>query len=133
MITRVSTHIAHGSIEVDLPVKIESALNLREHHMKRAKRVKEQRTAVFYSLANFRKILALIVASQKRIIVTFTRLAPRSLDSHDNLRAGFKACADQVADMLGLDDRDPRIDWRYKQERSRTYSARVAIEAGGEG
>jgi len=49
--------------------------------------------------------------------VTFTRVAFGRLDS-DNLTACFKAHRDAVADLLGLNDRDPRIEWRAEQART---------------
>lgn len=65
-----------------------------------------------------------------RIVVTLTRIAPRRLDSHDNLRSGFKGAADQIAHELVIDDGDSRIEWRYAQERGkpREYAVRIRIE-----
>lgn len=45
--------------------------------------------------------------------VTFTHLG-RRMDS-DNLAGAFKACRDQAAKLLGVDDGDPRVEWRYEQ------------------
>ena len=43
-----------------------------------------------------------------------TRIAPRQLDG-DNLQSAFKATRDGVADWLGIDDGDKRLDWQYRQ------------------
>lgn len=122
----VSVRCATAVIEIDLPIRILSEMNRREHWRTVRKRAREQQHAVHYSLVNFRPLLELVKAG--RIVVTFTRIAPQTIDSHDNLRAGFKACADAVARLLGIDDSDERIEWRYEQEHGRTYSARVRIE-----
>lgn len=59
--------------------------------------------------------------------VTLTRLSPRELDSHDNLRSSFKAIADGVTDWLGLkNDRNERLVWEYAQERG-PFGVRVRI------
>lgn len=48
--------------------------------------------------------------------VTLVRVAARALDD-DNLRGALKAVRDGVADALGIDDRDPRVTWSYRQDR----------------
>ena len=62
-----------------------------------------------------------------RLAVTLTRISPRTLDKHDNLRSAFKATVDQIADEVGLDDRSPRIDWHYTQERG-APAIRIRLE-----
>lgn len=93
-----------------LPIKIVSTANLREHWSKRAKRAKLHRESM---------VLALTAEVRARpampCIVTLTRIAPRELDD-DNLASGMKAARDGVADWLGIDDRDPRVTWRYAQK-----------------
>ena len=106
---------------VDLPLRIESVANLREHWAKRAKRAKAHRMA---ALAIKPHLLP--------CVVTLTRIAPRALDD-DNLRSGFKNFRDGIADRLGIADNDPRVEWRYAQERGKPkeYAARVKIEPLG--
>lgn len=102
----------------ELPIRVESVANLREHWSVRAKRAKEHRLA------------ALAVAPHPLpCTVTLVRIGPRALDS-DNLQSGFKALRDGIADRLGVKDNDPRITWRYDQERGkpRQYAVRVTIE-----
>ncbi len=65
------------------------------------------------------------------LVVTLTRVAPRELDSHDNLRTSLKPIADAVTDLVGLpNDRDPRISWKYAQASDglRFYAVDVLIE-----
>jgi hypothetical protein len=90
-----------------VPIRIVSALNLREHWRKRADRVAGERRAVAWGL-KARGVPALPA------VVTLTRIAPRRLDG-DNLQGGCKAARDEVAAWLGVDDSDPRVEWRYEQ------------------
>ena len=76
-----------------------------------AARVKQTRQAVDLAL---RKTLRTRPALP--LVVTVTRVAPgRGLDEHDNLPGACKHVVDAVAAWLGIDDRDPRISWRYAQ------------------
>jgi hypothetical protein len=67
--------------------------------------------------------------------VTFTRIAfGRGLDPHDNLPASMKHVLDGVADALGIDDRDPRVTWRFAQTNGprKQYWVRIDITRRGE-
>lgn len=105
---------------IELPLRIESCANKREHWATRARRTKQHRLA------------ALAVPTHALpCVVTMIRVAPRKLDD-DNLQSGFKALRDGIADRLGVDDRDPRVKWVYGQTRGKAkeYAARVAITPG---
>ncbi len=106
-----------------LPLKLVSVLNLRECWQKRAARAKLHRSnAMYYLLAqNGTNRPKLPVA------VILTRLAPRELDG-DNLQASFKAVRDGVADYFSTDDRNPGIEWQYKQEKAKDYGIRIEIK-----
>lgn len=107
---------------IELPLRIHSVANRREHWATRARRTKRDRAA---ALAIPRHWLP-----ELPCVVTLTRIAPRKLDD-DNLQSGFKALRDGVADRLGVDDADPRVTWRYHQERGQAgeYAARVEVES----
>ena len=62
--------------------------------------------------------------------VTITRVAPGTLDD-DNLVRSAKAIRDQLAELLGVDDRDARVSWAIEQVKGlpRCYTTRVRIEA----
>ena len=111
--------VAQRTIEpgrvVEWPVRLMPLANLREHWAIRSDRAKRHRTMA--------KLLAstMLVRPALPCIVTITRLAPRELDK--NLRDG-------LADWLGIDDRDPRVEWVVKQEKAgvRTYGVRVEVK-----
>ena len=64
------------------------------------------------------------------LLVTVTRVAPgRGLDAHDNLPGACKHVVDAVAKWLGIDDRDPRVSWRYDQKADgKTVGVGIRIE-----
>ena len=68
------------------------------------------------------------------LTITLTRLSAGTLDAHDALPASQKSIVDGIADALGLaSDSDPRLTWRYGQERCKRgeYGVRVSIERSG--
>lgn len=112
-----------------------SEANQRGHWSKGAKRAKEQRSVARMKVYGAG---AVRLRGWTALAVTLTRLAPRRLDS-DNLQRALKAVRDGVADALGVDDGDPRIEWRYGQRkamsidgiemRSLRYGVEIRIEA----
>lgn len=113
------------SVSVEVPLRIVSVANLREHWTVKARRAKHHRQA------------ALVIRKPSLpalpCVVTLTRIAPRELDG-DNLQTAFKALRDGIADRLGVDDKDPRVAWRYRQERGqpKQYAARIEIFPDGD-
>ncbi len=109
---------------VEVPIRLESIANISEHWAQTAKRKREHRAAVWYALKAAKAPHSLPCK------VTLTRIAPRQLDSHDNLRMSAKACVDSVTDWLDLKtDADPRVSWEYAQLRRgvKDYSLLVEI------
>jgi hypothetical protein len=113
-----------GRLVVKLPIRTVSESNSRGHWAKKAGRAKAQRNM---AALVFRGMVA---ATPLPVTVTLVRIAPRALDD-DNLRGAFKAIRDGIADAFGVDDRDPRIEWRYAQRRGGVgvYAVEVAIES----
>jgi hypothetical protein len=113
-----------GAAVIELPIRIESVANLREHWRDRSSRTRLHRAA---AVAIPRTMLVLPCT------VTLTRIAARKLDD-DNLRTAFKALRDGVADRLGCKDNDPRIRWLYAQQRGlpKQFACRISIEAWGD-
>lgn len=91
---------------VRLPIATVSEANRRDHWTTRAKRAKAHRKTAW----------AMCPAVGLPVVVTLTRIGARLLDD-DNLRGALKACRDGIADRLGVPDNDPRIEWRYAQQR----------------
>lgn len=110
------------SITFEIPVKAVSLTNERVHWKTRARKAKSQRgIGYLYAIQNRIRTLPLPLE------VTFTRIAPRPLDS-DNLPPSFKSLRDGIADALGIDDKDPRVEWEYKQTNRKPKEYAVIVE-----
>lgn len=116
-------------VRVEVPIRTVSESNARGHWSRRAKRTRDARGLVKLVLGARVSSAPLRFPSPMLLAVVLTRIAPRALDGHDNLRAALKGCVDGVADWLGIDDRDPRVEWRYAQQRgaARQYAVRVEV------
>lgn len=107
-----------------VPVRTHSKLNQRVHWAVRAKQTKAERDATW--------VAAIDPVNKERpvppCVVSLTRVAPRELDN-DNLRGALKAVRDEVAKILGVNDRDPSVKWEYWQERGKPkqYAVRIDI------
>lgn len=107
-------------VEVVLPIKTINPLNGSHGHWRvtSARRKRERGLAAM-----------LVPAHSLPCVVTLTRLSSGTLDD-DNVRAALKSVRDGIADKLGVADNDPRIQWRYAQEKTKrgVYGVRVRIE-----
>lgn len=113
---------------IELPKPLPSAANLREHWAARAKRVKAQRLAVRCAWS-WRKAKYDLPAFP--LVVTLTRVSPRALDPGDNLPGSMKAHRDELAAILRIDDRDPRVAWVYRERRGGVREHAVEVELLG--
>jgi hypothetical protein len=106
-----------------LPLRTVAGLNAREHWRARSRRVKAERMAArTFTCSTLRGESAPLPC-----IVTMTRVSAGELDG-DNLQGAFKAVRDGIADALGVDDRDKRVEWRYEQRRVARGSYGVIVE-----
>lgn len=98
-------------------------MNVRTHWATRAKRTRTAR----------RTAAALCPPASLPCAVTLTRYSAGTLDD-DNLRSALKAVRDGIADRLGVDDNDARVEWKYEQAACKrgTYGVSVEIEETGE-
>lgn len=74
--------------------------------MKTAKIAAKQRSDVSIVLSRFMK-------PRLPVLITITRFGKGSLDSHDNLAMSAKHVSDAVAQWLGVDDSDRRLEWNF--------------------
>ena len=107
---------------IEIPCRIVSIQNESSHWRVAATRRQKERTLVGWHIR-------LLAKPELPCTVTLTRIAPRPLDGHDNLRSGFKAPVDAIAEWLGVKDNDPRVTWQYAQEQGKpkTYSIRMEL------
>lgn len=117
-------------IEIVLPIKIVSELNLRENWRVKHARHKKLLNLICIAFLSQRQAITL------PCIVTLIRESARSLDE-DNLMGAFKSIRDYVADQIipgramGQADHDKRIKWLYMQKKSlpKQHSCRIVIES----
>lgn len=111
------------TVRVIVPIRLRSEANERLHWAEKARRTKEQREVVGWSLKSARRPMAGLLR------VRITRLYPslgRPMDD-DNLAGAAKHARDAVAEWLGVDDRDPRVMWSVDQRRGDTWGAEICI------
>jgi hypothetical protein len=106
----------------EVPIKIQSTANLREHWAVKYKRVDSQKSATAYRFPK-RELRPLLK-------VKLVRVSPRELDD-DNLRSALKSVRDAVASCLRVDDKSPLVTWEYGQEKGepRQNAVRITVEA----
>ena len=109
----------------EAPIKVVNELNAHDHWRARARRARMQHMVMRAFLATH---AARLDAAGKTLVVTMTRLSPRSYDS-DGTVACFKHARDSIAQFLGRDD-GPKsgITWECKWERSKVVGIRVEIQ-----
>lgn len=97
---------------IHVPLRTVSGMNAREHWQARARRVKGERQLVAWHLASVKKPAV-------PLVVTLTRIAPSNgLDPDDNLPSALKGARDEIAEWLGVNDRDRKtVRYEYEQER----------------
>lgn len=113
-------------VSVRIPIRIASSPNMREHWTVKYRREKRQKWACIAMLKPHR--------SQTPCRVVLMRQGPKECD-FDNLVASMKHIRDCVSDWIlpglaaGRADGDSRIQWEYKQEKTKTYALLIEIHA----
>lgn len=111
-----------------LPIKIANEANSSEHWTKKGKRHQIQKKWI---KAYFLKDRPSIFPPCEVIL---TRIAPRELDAHDNLKTSLKWIVDEIAAQLtgnhvpGRADDNKEIKWEYQQEKGKPKEYGLRIE-----
>lgn len=114
-------------LNFEIPVKVVSEANTRDHWAKRFRRQVDQKQATLAMMNQ---------ASRGRdvelpCVVKLIRIGAKALDS-DNLANGFKAIRDSIAYRLAVDDGDiDKVSFEYSQIAigKRDYRVRVEIRS----
>lgn len=100
-------------ITVNIPLRLGTGQNMREHHMVRTKRVKSERHAVAWATNAKPRPPSTIP-----LVVHMVRVSPGTVKlDDDNLVGAWKSCRDQLADWLGRDDGHDSVTWTYGQRK----------------
>jgi hypothetical protein len=115
------------NITINIPLKIVSEANQREHWApKRRRRRAQQELMLAHLLANRDKLPPFPVSVQ------FTRYGIQPLDN-DNLTGAFKHVRDEIASFYKVDDGDPGWKWhepkqvRIKHKHETGISVEISI------
>ena len=109
-----------------IPILTASWLNVRGRWHKHEKRRKAEKAAVAVAWS-----CAGCPTVRLPARVTFTRIAPRSLDVGDNLESTFKYMRDELASCFLLsNDAGPEVQWLSRQRKGgpREYAVEIEIE-----
>ena len=112
-------------LRLDIPgLKIVSEANERGRWFAGAKRSAQQRAIVGAMLSRHRPLPV-------PAIVRMVRVAPCALDEGDNISRAFKSVRDEVANWLGVNDRDPIVEWHVGQQKGapKEYGVRLHVRA----
>ncbi len=130
-------------IRFEIPVKTlasRDGMNARVHWRTRADRTKKQRTIAKMMTAQAGHATGIMrtlyravgkeLAIEVRIpsVVTLTRKHSGVALDDDNLRSMMKAIRDGIADALGIKDNDPRVQWLYRQQKTKRNDFGVIVE-----
>jgi|SRR6185369_16666309 len=99
-----------GLINVTVPIRTVSGLNVREHWRARAARVRKERETTAWTLAGKKP-------PPLPCTISLTRVGPSNGLDDDNLPGSCKGVRDQIAKWLGIDDRCKLVTWKYDQRR----------------
>lgn len=127
---RLHSAAIRGGVSIPiLGLKTLSEQNLREHWRTRAARAKHQKETVGLVLHASVAHMMMAVAP---LVVTMTRVSPGpGLDS-DNMVGSQKHVRDAIAKVLGIDDKDERVDWRVQQKKG-PWAVEIHIASAGKG
>jgi hypothetical protein len=121
------TFIGDRQITLILDIKAANEANHAEPWRKRHARHKGQKKAIFVAMLGYKEIIKL------PCILRFTRFAPKSMDSWDNLPMSFKwildsCCAEIIGDHRpGLADSNKGFTFQYDQVKSKKYYVKIEI------
>lgn len=114
-------------LDFEIPVKVISEANTRDHWNKRFRRQVMQKQATILMMMNAQKGKRIELPCAVKLI----RIGAKKLDG-DNLANGFKAIRDAIAVRLEVDDGDvDSVKFEYEQIPigKRDYSVKVEIKS----
>ena len=123
-----------------LPVRLDSVANgsqgtTRAGRFARARKTKKQREVLTYLGQRIKTALehrCITPSVDTWLAVRLVRVAPRSLDD-DNLARCLKPARDAIAEVLGVDDRNPAVRYVPNQRKGapRQYAVEVEVYYAG--
>lgn len=131
-------------VDLLVPLHTTSRTNARVHWSKAAAKTKAERQIVALYLARTglptharmvtaggkQHVTSTLIDCPAPCVVTLTRLSEKQLDT-PNLGDAMKAVIDELADWIGVDDRDPRVRWIFEQQKQPRghFGVRIVVQA----
>ena len=120
-----ATEVRTGGVNLPIPgLRTVSEANSHEHWRKRYARSYQQKNLVTLAL---RGTVAAMMAPLAPLVVTLTRIAPSNGLDSDNMVGSQKHVRDAIAKVLGIDDGDPRVEYRVEQRKG-PWGIEIRIE-----
>lgn len=124
----IQADIPNGKISMVLPIETISEGNCFEPWRNKHARHTKQKKIVRMAMLPLKYSITLPCQ------ITFCRIAPGTLDEHDNLPMSLKYIVDAIASEITGDYRPGRADgnkgltWKYEQEKGPAYGVKIQIE-----
>lgn len=111
----------------EIPIRVNNPLNGAQYNWRAKAAVRKQARKLAQAFCRNSRMPKDLPAT-----IILTRCGPnkRPMDETDGLRAALKSVVDGIADYLGVDDADGRIEWQYRQRREKEYGVMVEMLAG---
>lgn len=131
-------------LQIEIPIRLVSTANSREHWIVKSKRNAKQCNALRVEFLSELAKLNCPMPSPPYVI-TLTRLSSRCMD-FDNLVVAFKHIRDEISNIIhgekryyttksgknvllrGRQDSHGGCFWMYEQEKAKTFSIKVCVE-----
>ena len=112
-----------------MATRLSNPLNHSRCWQDRKNIAKNQRTAARFIAAEALQRAKFNFFAIPKLRITMTRTGPREMDRDGNV-ASLKHVQDGIADCLGLNDADKRLDWQYCQGTGAgvKYGVEIALE-----
>jgi hypothetical protein len=119
-------------LTVSIPLRTARGMNGSHGHWSTdAKRRKKERHTTHLFLRARDPGKGLIECGSLQI--TITRVGPTNGLDSDNLQGALKSVRDGIADWLGINDNDKRVQWIYGERREKNWSVHVQLCQGALG
>lgn len=127
--TAISRVIQTTLTRFGFSVRVPQCLGVTPNEVRRWHWSKTRRV-VAKTRADVAIVLSSCIKPELPVVVTMTRCSPGTLDS-DGVVGAMKSVRDEIAKWLGVDDADPRIEWRVEQKKCKRTEAGALIRIEG--
>ena len=110
-----------------LPIQPVNRNNQRMHWAKLHRLTRAERHAACLITRSVLDASATAKIERLGAIVRLTKINKRRFYKGDNLNSSLKAIRDGIADAIGINDGDDRLEWEYDQRTEGRYAVEVEV------